>query len=175
MPRKIELEIEGTKALALMHDDLTPKACDAIWERLPLEGMSIMAKWACREIMFHLTGDMYLELEQEGPRWLNTAPGDIGYLLRGPSLLGVQKEYSPEFHRMLCEFTIYYGLVTLEYPTVSDPGRLMDVDKWEIKDTSPFVNFKWAHLERPILREFYLSCESIRHGMKKLTIRRYEE
>jgi len=43
MARKVELEIEGAKALAVMHDDLTPKACDAIWDKLPLEGPAIMA------------------------------------------------------------------------------------------------------------------------------------
>jgi len=175
MARKVELEIEGAKALAVMHDDLTPKACDAIWDKLPLEGPAIMAKWACREIMLHLAGDMRIELEPEGMRRLYTAPGDLGYLLRGPSLLGAQKEYDPEFQRSLCEFTIYYGLPTLEYPSVSDPGRLMDVDMWEVKATSPWVNIKWAHLECPIPSEFYLSCESIRHGRKKLTIRRHEE
>ena len=107
MIRKIELEIEGAKALAVMHDDLTPKACDAIWKKLPLEGPAIMAKWACREIMLHLTGDMRIELETEGPRRMYTAPGDLGYLLRGPSLLGPQKEYDPEFRRSLCELVIF--------------------------------------------------------------------
>jgi len=38
MARKMEFEIEGAKALAVMHDDLTPKACDAIWETHP-EGL----------------------------------------------------------------------------------------------------------------------------------------
>jgi hypothetical protein len=174
MTRKIELEIEGAKALAVMLDDLTPNACNTIWSKLPLEGPAIMAKWACREIMLHLTGDMQIKLEPEGPRRMFTVPGDIGYLLRGPSLLGAQKEYESEFKRSLCEFTIYYGLATLEYPSMTDPGRTMDKDKWGIKATSPWVNFKWARLEHPIPRDFYLKCESIRHGRKKISITRYD-
>jgi len=171
MVRKIELEIEGAKAIAVMHDDLTPKACDAIWDKLPLEGPSIMAKWACREIMLHLTGDMRIELEPEGPKRLYTAPGDIGYFLRGPGLLGTQKDYAPEFRRSLCEFTIFYGLTT---GSPSDPGRMMDEDKLDIKPTSPRAGVTWAHFERPIPNDFYLKCESVRHGRKKLTIRRYQ-
>jgi hypothetical protein len=134
-----------------------------------------MAKWACREIMLHLPGDMRIELEPEGPRKMYTAPGDIGYLRRGPSLLGSQKEYGEEFERRLCELTIYYGLPTLEYPSTSDPGRTIDNKKIKIDSTSPWVNFKWAHFKRPIPRDFYLKCESIRHGRKKLIIRRYEK
>ena len=172
MARKVELEIEGVKALAAMHDDLTPKACDAIWDRLPLEGPSIMAKWACREIMLHLPGDMRIELESEGPRRMYTAPGDIGYFLRGPDLLGQQKEYDPEFQRSLNELVLFYGLAT---DSPNDPGRMMDQDKWEIKPTSPRAIIFWAHLVQPAPKDFYLKCESIRHGRKKLTIRRYEK
>ena len=174
MARKVELEIEGAKALAVMHDDLTPKACDAIWEKLPLEGPSIMAKWACREIMLHLPGDMRIELEPEGPRRLYTAPGDLGYLLRGPSLLGPQKEYDPEFQRSLCELVIFYGLAT---PSADDPGRMMDEDRWEVRPEipRPRTNAFWAHLEQPIPMDFYLKCEEVRHGRKKLKIRRYQE
>jgi hypothetical protein len=106
--RKVELEIEGVKALAIMHDDITPKACDTIWKKLPLEGPAIMAKWACKEIMLHLTGEKYFELQSEGPRHLYTAPGDIGYALRGATLLGPQKDYDPEFARKLCELVVFY-------------------------------------------------------------------
>jgi hypothetical protein len=172
MPRRIEFEIEGARALAVLHDDLTPKACDAIWAKLPLEGMTIMAKWACREIMLHLTGDMYLELEQEGPRALYTAPGDIRYFLRGPSLLGSQKEYIPEFQRSLCELAIYYGKPT---PSPYDPGRRMDENRWELRPTIPRTVVSFAHFKLPLSKDFYLKCEEIRHGRKKLTIRRYSE
>jgi len=174
MARKVELEIEGAKALAVMHDDLTPKACDTIWESLPLEGPAIMAKWACREIMLHLIGDMRIELEPEGTRRLFTAPGDLGYLLRGPSLLGAQKEYDPEFQRSLCELVIFYGLAT---GSPSDPGRMMDEDKWEVRPElpRPRTTVFWAHLERPIPKEFFLKCEAVRHGRKKITIRRHKE
>ena len=175
MTRRIEIEIEGTKALAIMHDDTTPEACEAIWRKLPLEGVALMAKWACREIMLHLTDDMYLELKQEGPKPLFTAPGDIGYLFRGPSLLGAQREYNGKFQRRLCELTMYYGLPTLEYPPVCDPGRMFDTKKWEANPTIPWINFKWAHFEHPIPEPFYLKCEAIRHGRKRLTIRRYEQ
>ena len=172
MARMIELEIEGAKALAVMHDDTAPKACDAIWNKLPMEGMNISAKWACREIMFHLTGDMYLELESEGPRIGGTAPGDIGYALRGQTLLGPQKDYDPEFHRKLCEFTIFYGFVT---GSPDDPGRMMDQDKFEVKPEIRGGGVRWAHLIRPIPRDFILQCESVRHGRKKVTIRKYKE
>jgi len=171
MARKMEFEIEGAKALAVMHDDLTPKACDAIWERLPMEGMGISAKWACREVMLHLTGDMYLELEQEGPRGM-FVEGDVGYALRGRTLLGPQKDYDPEFHRKLCEIIFFYGLTT---GSPEDPGREMDRDQWELQPEMPKVVIFFAHQIRPIPRDFYLKCESIRHGRKKLTIRRYEE
>ena len=199
MARKIEFEIEGAKALAIMHDDTTPKACDAIWNKLPLEGPAIMAKWACREIMLHLAGDMYIELESEGQdssgknalehrgpieksleerekqlhtqtfRNLSVRPR-LGYFLRGPGLLGAQKEYAPEFQRRLCEITIYYGLST---GSPGDPGRNMDQDKWEEKPIGPRAGLTWAHFQRPIPQDFYLKCENIRHGRKKITIRRY--
>jgi len=169
MARRIEFEIEGARALAVMHDDLTPKACEAIWQRLPLEGMAIMAKWACREIMLHLTGDTCMELEQEGPRLLYTAPGDIRYFLRGPSLLGSQREYIPEFRRRLCEIAIYYGKPTA---SADDPGRGMDEDKLEAKPTIPRISVPFSHFEHPMPEAFYLKCEAIRHGRKKLTIRR---
>ena len=174
MTRMLEFEIEGVKALAVMHDDHTPKACDAIWEKLPLEGPAIMAKWACREIMLHLPGDMRIELEPEGPKKTCTAPGDLSYLLRGPSLLGSQKEYDPEFQRSLCELVIFYGLAR---DSPDDPGRMMDQDKWEVKPEipRPRTNVFWGHLAEPIPEAFYLKCESIRHSRKKLTIRKYEK
>jgi len=172
MARMIELEIEDAKALAVMHDDLTPKACDAIYKRLPMEGMALSAKWACREIMLHLTGYMYLELEPEGPRRRDIAPGDIFYFLRGPGLLGAQNEYGPEFKYKLCEFAIYYGLTT---GSPEDPGRLMDQEYCKFKPEIPRTTIFWAHLQRPIPRDFYLSCESVRHGRKKLAIGRHVE
>jgi hypothetical protein len=198
MVRMVELVIEDAKALAVMHDDTYPKACDTIWNRLPIEGMALMAKWACREIMLHLTGDQYFELEPETPlirdfsstspyiltkeqreaalhaeiyRGLRSRP-HLGYFLRGPTLYGAQKEYDPEFRLKLCEITIYYGLTT---GLPGDPGRDMDSDKWEVKPKIPTVSIPWATFIPPIPRDFYLKCESVRHGRKKLTIRKYEE
>lgn len=171
MARRIVFEIEGARALAVIHDDITPKTCEAIWSKLPLEGMAIMAKWACREIMLHLIGDMYIELEQEGPKPIYTAPGDIRYFLRGPSLLGSQKEYTFEFQRKLSEFAIYYGRPT---PSADDPGRMMDEDKLEAKPGVPRISVPFAHFESPMPEDFYLKCEAIRHGRKKLTVRRYQ-
>ena len=172
MVRKIELEIEGVKALATMNDDTCPKACNTIWNRLPMEGPAISAKWACKEIMLHLTGNLYFELESEGLRRAGSGPGDIGYALRGGTLYGAQKDYDPEFRYKLCEFTFYYGLAT---GGSGDPGRNMDRDKWEAKPEIRGGGVTWAHLVPPLSRDFILKCESIRHGRKKLIIRRYEE
>jgi hypothetical protein len=112
-----------------------------------------------------------MELEPEGPDRKYTAPGDITYFLRGPSLLGSQKDYDPEFQRKLCEFAIFYGLPT---GSGGDPGRMMDSDKYEIKPEIPRSGVFFAHFEKPIPEDFFLKAESIRHGRKKLIIRRYE-
>lgn len=170
--RKIELEIDGEKAIAMMHDDLTPKACDTIWKKLPLTGRVTTAKWACREIMLQLSGEMYLELEPEGPRRVFTAPGDIGYYIRGPTLLGAQKDYPTEFQRRLCELFVYYGLPTI---APADSGRSMDKDLWEIKPEFPELSLIWAHLTQPVPRGFYLKCEANRHGARRITFSRHKE
>ena len=79
MARKNVFELGGARAIAEMHDDDVPKTCDAVWNILPVEGMSIHANWVGREIMLHLEGEKVLRLPPEGPRTRGTARGDIGY------------------------------------------------------------------------------------------------
>jgi hypothetical protein len=80
-------ELGGAKAVAEMLDDVVPKTCDAVWKILPVEGMSIHANWASREIMLHLAGDKILRLPAEGQlRRGTTAPGDIVYFWRSPQM-----------------------------------------------------------------------------------------
>ena len=44
--RKMVFELTGTRAVAEMLDDVVPKTCDAVWNILPVEGMSIHANWS---------------------------------------------------------------------------------------------------------------------------------
>jgi hypothetical protein len=167
MGRKIVFELNGTKAVAEMHDEEVPKTCDAVWNILPVEGMSIHANWAGREIMLHLEGEKILRLPPEGPRTRGTAPGDIGYFYRAPGLLrGKQAAYSAQFQRELSELTIFYG----------DPagGGLAAQDPARYGRESGLITMKWATLiDTP--REFLQKCDEIRHkGLQKLVLRRLE-
>lgn len=44
--RKIDLEIEGVTASAILLDDLAPRTCQAIWERLPTTDRTIHVRWS---------------------------------------------------------------------------------------------------------------------------------
>jgi hypothetical protein len=169
MGRKIVFELNGTRAIAEMHDEEVPKTCDAVWKILPVEGMSIHANWAGREIMLHLEGDKYLQLPPEGPRTQGAlAPGDIGFFYRAPGLArGKQAAYSEQMRRGLSEFAIFYGSPA--------GGGLAAVDPARRGDEKRFVSTKFAHFVNPP-REFLLKCEEIRHkGLQKLVVKRLEE
>jgi hypothetical protein len=168
MGRKIVFELGGTRAVAEMHDEEVPKTCDAIWNILPVEGMSIHANWAGREIMLHLEGDKYLQIPPEGTASHGgLAPGDINFFYRAPGLArGKQAAYSEQMRRGLSEFAIFYG----------DPagGGLAAQDPMRRGDTSRFVSTKFAHfIDSP--PEFLEKCEEIRHkGLQKLVVKRLE-
>jgi hypothetical protein len=161
-------ELGGAKAVAEMHDDIVPKTCDAIWKILPVEGMSIHANWASREIMLHLQGEKLLRLPPEGPRRRTTAPGDIIYFWRSPQMSrGKQLAYSAQFQRELSEFAIFYGDPAGGGLAADDPAR--DGKDSDLQVTTLFASFV------DVPKDFRLKCEEIRHnGLQKLVVRRLE-
>ena len=168
--RKMRFELSGAAAIAEMLDDVVPKTCDAIWDILPVEGMSIHANWSSREIMLHLQGDKILRLPAEGPlRRGTTAPGDIIFYWRSPQMSrGKQLAYSAQFQRELSEFAIFYGDPSAGGMAADDPIRMgRDSD---LQTQTLFARF----IETP--PGFLRACEAIRHeGLQKLVVRRLEE
>jgi len=165
--RKIEFNLAGAKATAVLHDDTLPKTCDAIWKMLPIEGRSIHANWSNREIMLHLGGKSFLKLDQEGSDEVDPiAPGDIRYYYRAPQMSrGSQKAYDPQFSRELSEFAIFYGFPS---STEADPARS--------RPTQPgltvhmlFATFEEMH------NDFLLRCWDNRtKGLQQISVRRVE-
>lgn len=167
--RKLLFELNGARAIAEMHDEDVPNTCDAIWDILPVEGRSIHANWASREIMLHLRGEKILRLPPEGSSVRGTiAPGDIIYFWRAPEMSrGKQLAYSSEFQRELSEFAIFYGEPSGGGLAANDPARSGDPD---LQVTTLFATF----VDLP--REFTDRCEEIRHhGLQNLTVSRLEE
>jgi hypothetical protein len=166
--RRMLFELSGTQAIAEMYDDVVPNTCDAIWNILPVEGMSIHANWASREIMLHLHGDKILRLPPEGPPRGTTAPGDIIYFWRSPQMSrGKQRAYGSEFQRELSEFAIFYGDPSAGGLAASDPARTGEGD---LQVSTLFARF----IDIPT--EFARKCEEIRHdGLKSLVVKRLEE
>jgi hypothetical protein len=166
--RKLLFELGGMSAVAEMHDDIVPKTCDAVWNILPAEGMSIHANWAGREIMLHLAGEKILRLPAEGPQRRTTAPGDIVYFWRSPQMSrGQQLAYSSEFQRELSELAIFYGDPTGGGLAASDPPR-------EGRESALQVSTLFATFI-DIPKEFAHKCEEIRHnGLQRLVVKRLE-
>lgn len=52
--RKIEIELAGVKATAVLDEEGAPVTCGAFWEALPLQGEAIQAIWSGEAIV--LTG-----------------------------------------------------------------------------------------------------------------------
>jgi hypothetical protein len=168
--RKMLFELSGTTAVAELLDDVVPNTCDAVWNSLPVEGMSIHANWSSREIMLHLQGDKILRLPAEGPlRRGTTAPGDIIYYWRSPQMSrGKQLAYSAEFQRELSEFAIFYGDPSAGGMAATDPVRMGRDSDLQVQTL--FARF----IDTP--RDFLMACEAIRHeGLQKLVVRRLEE
>jgi Protein of unknown function (DUF3830) len=168
--RKIVFEMGGAKAIAEMLDDIVPNTCDAIWNILPVEGMSIYANWSSRELMLHLEGDKILRLPAEGPlRRGTTAPGDIIYYWRSPQMSrGKQLAYSAQFQRELSEFAIFYADPAAGGMAADDPVRMG-------RDSDLQVQTLFARFI-DIPREFLHACEVNRHeGLQKLTVTRMGE
>jgi len=167
--RKLVFEIGGAQAIAEMHDDVVPKTCDAIWDMLPVEGMSIHANWASREIMLHLAGDKLLRIPAEGPRRRTTAPGDIIYFWRSPQMSrGKQLAYSSEFQRELSEFAIFYGEPSSGGLGADDPARAGKDSGLQV--TTLFATFT------DLPEDFLAACEKARHdGLQHLVVKRMEE
>lgn len=166
--RKLLFELGGAAAVAEMHDDVVPNTCDAVWDILPVEGMSIHANWASREIMLHLAGDKILRLPPEGqPSRGTIAPGDIVYFWRSPKMSrGKQLAYSSEFQRELSEFAIFYGEPSGGGLAANDPARSAGPDLQVVTLFASFVDLPG---------EFTDKCEEIRHnGLQKLTVKRLE-
>ena len=167
--RKMLFELNGTKAVAEMLDDVVPKTCDAVWKILPVEGMSIHANWASREIMLHLAGDKILRLPAEGrPRRGTIAPGDIVYFWRSPQMSrGKQLAYSAQFQRELSEFAIFYGEPAGGGLAAEDSPRTGRDSNLQV--STLFARF----IDAPA--EFLRKCEEIRHkGLQKLVVTRLE-
>jgi hypothetical protein len=168
--RKMLFELNGTAAVAEMLDDVVPATCDAIWDILPVEGMSIHANWSSREIMLHLEGDKVLRLPAEGPRRRGTtAPGDIIFYWRSPQMSrGRQLADSAQFQRELSEFAIFYGDPSGGGMAAEDPVRMGRES--DLQTQTLFARFVDAS------PEFRRACEDIRHkGLQKLVVRRLEE
>ena len=166
--RRLLFELAGTTAIAEMHDDVVPNTCNAVWDMLPVTGMSIHANWASREIMLHLEGDKILRLPPEGPPHHGIiAPGDILYFWRSPQMSrGKQLAYSSEFQRELSEFAIFYGDPSAGGLAANDPARSGDP---ELQVTTLFASF----IDLPVT--FTDRCEDIRHnGLGKLIVKRFE-
>jgi hypothetical protein len=167
--RKLLFEMGGARAIAEMHDDVVPETCDAVWDLLPVEGMSIHANWASREIMLHLSGEKILRLPAEGPRRRTTAPGDIIYFWRSPQMSrGKQLAYSSQFQRELSEFAIFYGDPTSGGLGADDPARSGKDSGLQV--TTLFATF----IDLPA--EFVEQCEKARHdGLQHLVVKRLED
>jgi hypothetical protein len=162
-------ELSGTSAVAEMLDDVVPRTCDAVWDILPVEGMSIHANWSSREIMLHLEGEKILRLQPEGPpRRTSTAPGDIIYYWRSPQMSrGRQLAYSAGSERELSEFAIYYGDPAGGGMAAFDPGRTARAD---LQVQTLFARFV------DIPGDFIRVCDDLRHaGVQRLTVRRLGE
>ena len=167
--RKLLFELSGASAIAEMHDDFVPKTCDAVWDILPVEGMSIHANWASREIMLHLEGDKILRLPPEGPPNHGIeAPGDIVYFWRSPQMSrGKQLAYSSDSQRELSEFAIFYGEPSGGGLNAHDPPRGWDADLQVATLFASFID---------LAPEFVDKCEEIRHnGLKKLVVKRLDK
>lgn len=166
--RKMLFELSGTKAVAEMLDDVVPKTCDAIWNILPVEGMSIHANWASREVMLHLSGEKILRLPAEGPTRRTTAPGDIVYFWRSPQMSrGKQLAYSAQFQRELSEFAVFYGDPASGGLAADDPPRTGRGSKLQV--VTLFARF----IDTPAT--FLRKCEEIRHkGLQRLVVTRLE-
>lgn len=115
MDRCVELEVERTRATALLHDASSPRVCQAIWDRLPLELMFYHSNFCGRQVFAGLTGPNYLEIDREAAQ-LFIQPGDLVYAFR-PSHLGrgapaafseIAFYYGPEARRWT---TRGYGIV----------------------------------------------------------------
>jgi hypothetical protein len=168
--RRMLFELSGTAAIAEMLDDVVPKTCDAVWDILPVEGMSIHANWSSREIMLHLQGDKILRLPPEGPlRRGTTAPGDIIYYWRSPQMSrGKQLAYSAQFQRELSEFAIFYGDPAGGGMAADDPVRMGRDSDLQVQTL--FARF----IDTP--PAFLRACEDIRHkGLQNLVVKRLEE
>lgn len=168
--RRMLFELSGTAAVAELLDDIVPNTCDAVWDILPVEGMSIHANWSSREIMLHLQGEKVLRLPREGPlRRGTTAPGDIIYYWRSPQMSrGKQLAYSAEFQRELSEFAIFYGDPAAGGMAADDPVRMGRGSDLQVQTL--FARF----IDTP--PEFLRACEDIRHnGLGKLVVRRLED
>jgi hypothetical protein len=168
--RRLLFELEGTRAIAEMLDDVVPRTCDAVWDILPVEGMSIHANWASREIMLHLHGDKILRLPAEGAtRRASIAPGDVVYFWRSPQMSrGKQLAYSAQFQRELSEFAIFYGDPAGGGLAADDPPRTGG--DLGLQVVTLFARF----IDAP--PEFLAKCEEIRHqGLKKLVVTRLED
>ena len=162
-------ELNGTKAVAEMLDDVVPKTCDAVWKILPVEGMSIHANWASREIMLHLAGEKILRLPAEGQtRRGTTAPGDIVYFWRSPQMSrGKQLAYSSQFQRELSEFAIFYGDPAGGGLAADDAPRTGRDSNLQV--TTLFARF----IDLPTA--FTRKCEEIRHkGLQRLVVTGFE-
>lgn len=54
--RRIEIELEGVVAIAVLFEDLAPRAAMALWESLPVETTMTHSKWSGRACSFTVAG-----------------------------------------------------------------------------------------------------------------------
>ncbi len=101
MGRMVEIEVEGAKALAVIHDHAAPTICEAIWRLLPLELPFHHTNFCGRQVNAALRGDKFIKLPPEAPQ-LFIQPGDLIYVYREPYLSRSGKDE-------LSEIAFYYG------------------------------------------------------------------
>lgn len=74
MPGQFSIQVGDTQVSAQLLEQEAPHLSQCMWENLPIEGFSVHAKFAGREIIVMVP--FYAEPENE---ILNVQPGDIGY------------------------------------------------------------------------------------------------
>lgn len=101
MGRMVEIQVEDAKALAVLHDQVAPTVCEAIWRLLPLELPFHHSSFCGRQVSTALRGDKFIKVKVEVPQ-LFIQPGDLIYVYREPYLgRGAKDELS--------EIAFYYG------------------------------------------------------------------
>jgi hypothetical protein len=76
MVKQIRIEFEkGGTFIADMLEDIAPKTCKAVWDKLPIEADAQHAQYS-GHIIFLFTPTITFD-ELENPKWMDLFPGDV--------------------------------------------------------------------------------------------------